>query len=136
MRHIIREHSVFAALIILLLIINAFSWSSLFIHRSKHPDDATLFGTFGTSNIVNSAVYATFDSEKFYIYHGQSTEFLDQGVWSQSNSTAILTGQAGTYDLVIHGNSIYLVGGTFERITQLNKLENTPIFIHANMDKS
>lgn len=132
MKLFIREHSLFTALLILLIAGNVIGWSLLFVLRTEHPDDTALYGTFRSDAVVTTATFATFDEDSFFLYHGQGGESIDQGTWTQSDDTAVLAGETDTYELVIKGNDIYLSGGAFDNLLRLSKVENTPVFISAN----
>lgn len=116
------------AIILLSLVFNLVSWSSLYAQQKEHPKDTTLYGTFGTSRVIESAAYLTFDSNHFYLYLGKDGKALDEGTWDRSDDKAILNGKHSAYNLIVKGNSIYLYGGGFTSVTQFDKYDDYPIF--------
>ena len=129
MKRFIREYPLAMALILLLAVANVLGWGALYSYRAEVPDDTKLYGTFGTDRLVDQAVFLTFEDDVFYLYRGGSEDFLDQGSWTQSGSTAVLTGGSNVYDLVIKGDSLYLTGGAFDRLTRYLKMEHDPVLI-------
>lgn len=125
----------YIAIIILLIMCNIVSWIALFNYRVQHPSDTKLYGTFGTSIYLDSALFITFEDGNFYLYQTKDGEMIDQGTWSQTNDTAVLAGEKDTYSLLLKGPRIYFCGGDFAEFVEFTRMEQTPIFISVNVSK-
>ena len=130
----LQQHGACVVISVLLLGASIFTCSLLVVQRYQHPPDTQLYGTFGTSRVINNAIYLTINADEFYLYRGLNLEIIDQGTWTQSDDIAILTSSDNVYSLLIKGDSIYLEGELFEGITRFVKFEETPIFISTPLE--
>lgn len=130
----LQQHGACVIIIVLLLVVSIFTCSLLVVQRYQHPPDTQLYGTFGTSRVINNAIFLTIDTDGFYLYRGLDREIIDQGTWKQSDDTAILTGSGDVYSLLVKGASVYLEGEMFEGITRFAKFEEMPIFISTSSE--
>lgn len=119
-------------MLLLLTVCNFIGWGTLYVQQKVHPEDVTLYGTFGTHTIINFSTYLTFDGDTFYLYHGEGGDAVDEGTWIETQDMAVLHGQRADYDLVIKGETLYLFGGDFDRVTRFEQREKTPVFITVN----
>ena len=115
-----------------LLVCCIVGWATHFCYRAQNPAETKLYGTFGTSTHLDSAIFVTFEEEKFTLYKTDGGEMIDEGTWTQTEDNAVLNGENSTYSLLVKGRSIYLSGGNFTRMVELIKMEETPIFVSVN----